>query len=262
MTCSRSAIAAISLLIVPIVSQAQVVLTGTGYTEGFGGLGSGLPVGWTVWTSASSTTFGTSASFSSTQETWASSTNVFRNISSDNIAFGSNSTLQGNNTNRALGWRPLGASSAAITPSRTGAVMVEFADTLNKVDLSLSLEVFQASNTGGVQTYALEYRVGSTGSFTQLGTSYTTVDLDAAYTDFHPTTFSFGALDLAPLENQSGPVYLRLRGLTSTGSSNMDLIGIDDFSLSYTVIPEPATYAAMFGLVSLAVVIIRRRMRR
>src|SRR5690606_20391685 len=92
---------------------------------------------------------------------------VFRNTSSSNISSTSLAGPQGENTNRALGWRP---SQAA---ERDGAITVEFANTLGFVDFSVSLTVFTFNDVTAVSTYDFEYRVGESGAFQKLD-SYTT----------------------------------------------------------------------------------------
>ena len=50
------------LLILSNLAQAQVVLSGTSYTQNFNSLVNGMPLGWTIRTGASSTALGTDVS--------------------------------------------------------------------------------------------------------------------------------------------------------------------------------------------------------
>ncbi len=243
------------------VASAQISLSGSGYTQNFDSIGSGLPQGWSVTTSATSTALGDSASFTSAQTTWASTTGAFRNIASNNITFASDSTAQGNDTNRALGWRPVGANSGEVTPFRTGALTLKIANTSGFTNFSLSLDVFQTVNTSGVQTYKLEYRIGDSGSFTQIGTDYVTKDANVDFTDYNLQQFT--SVTLSAIADQNSAIYIRLRGVSTAGSANLDTIAIDNFALSYSAItspvPEPATFALFGGLTVLGLAAFRRR---
>ncbi|MFA6962761.1 MAG: PEP-CTERM sorting domain-containing protein [Opitutaceae bacterium] len=242
-------------------ASGQITLTGTSYTQDFDAIGSGLPTGWSVTTSATASTLGTDATFTETPSTWASTTDAFKNIASNNISFGSNSTAQGNDTNRAFGWKPVGANSGEVTPFRTGAVTLKLSNTIGYTNFALSLDIFQTYNTSGIQTYKLEYRIGDSGSFTQIGSDYLTKDASGDFTDYNLTQFT--SVSLAALADQSSPVYIRIRGVSTSGSSNLDLIGIDNFSLTYSAVPEPSTFALLGGASALGLAALHRfRSRR
>jgi hypothetical protein len=62
---------------------------------------------------------------------------------------------------------------------------------------------------------------------------------------FGSTTFTANSTDLSGIDNQSGAVWLRIVALAPTiGSDNRDTFGIDNFSLSYSAVPEPSTFIA------------------
>lgn len=240
------------------VANAQVTLSGTSYTQNFNSVGSVLPTGWSVNTATTVSTLGTTGSFTSTATNWNSGTagTDFRNISSDDIAFGSGAAAQGGNSNRAIGWRPLAAGSNA----RDGSVMLTLTNTTGFTNFSLSMDVFTANDVNLSQVYSLEYRVGDTGNFTQIST-YTTPSSGA--TTFNTQTLTATSITLSALNDQSSAVFIRLRGTTTTGTS-LDTVGIDDFSLSYSAaaIPEPSTYAAIFGAIALLGVVVHKRRQR
>lgn len=239
--------------------HGQITLTGLSYAQDFNTIGAGLPAGWSVHTATTLNTLGAAATFTNTATTWASGTALtdFRNVSSDNIPFGSTSGTQSSNSNRALGWRPL----AAATESRTGAIMLTLANTEGFVDFSLNLRVFTGNDSSASsQIYSFEYRVGDTGNFTPIAT-YVTPTTGA--TGFNAQIFTADPMTLSALNDQSETVYFRLRGTTTTGTS-LDSIAIDDFSLSYSLaaIPEPSTYAGILGTVAVAAAVLRRRQSR
>lgn len=243
------ALAALTLIAVNF-SAAQVSLSGTTYIENFDSIGSGLPNGWSVYTSASITSLGITSAFTIEKTNWSTTTSGtgFRNIASNNGSPGDGTTAQSTNENRALGWRPLNAGT------RDGAVTVAFTDTIGFENFSLSVLLFTANDVTGVETYDLEYRIGATGSFTSLGT-YSTA------TPFSSTTLTANSVTLSALNNQSDSVFIRIRGTNANavGAGNLDTIGIDNFSLTYTAVPEPSTYAAILGGVALVGVMAMRR---
>lgn len=240
-------------LLVTSLASGQITLTGTSYTENFDAISGGLPAGWSVTTTASLSTLGAAASLTTASTNWNSAVpgGPFRNIASSNIAYGSLAAVQTADTNRALGWRPLDAAT------RDGAVTLNIGNTANLTDFSLGLTVFQSNDTSSSQnSYALEYRVGNSGNFTQLGSSFVTNT--TGLTDYLSVSYSVTGASLAPIADQNDNVFIRLRGLGGA-SSSADTIGIDNFSLSYAAIPEPSTYGALFGLLSLGIVVWRRR---
>jgi hypothetical protein len=252
----RHGLLVFSMLAVTSVASAQVNLTGIAYTQNFNGLSAGLPAGWSVHTSTTSSALGNAGSFTAANTTWAAGTALtdFRNVASDDLAFGSTSGLQGSSLNRAIGWRPL----AAATDARTGAIMFTLADTEGFRDFSMSVRVFTGNDSSTTsQTYLLEFRVGNTGNFTPLAT-YLTPTTGA--TGFNAQTFTANSVTLAALNDQPEMVYFRLRG-TATSGTALDSIALDDFSLTYSAVavPEPATYAAALGAVALLGAAIHRR---
>jgi hypothetical protein len=231
----------------------QITLTGTNYTQDFNSIGSGLPTGWTVSTNATASGLGTPTIFTTDAISWSSTaaSGVFRNTSSSNIVSTSLAGPQSSNTDRALGWRP------TLAGEREGAITAEFSNTQGFTNFTLSLSVFTFNDVTAVATYALEYRIGSSGAFTQLSATYTTG------TEFSSYTYSITALTLAALNDQSSPLFIRLRGTTSSGTGSLDGIGIDNFSLTYSAVPEPSAYAFFGGVTALGLAGLHRfRSRR
>ncbi len=176
---------------------------------------------------------------------------VFRNIASYlGSSVGDSSNAQSSNMNRALGWRPNSVST------RNGAVTLHIANTLGLRDFSVAVTLFTANNVGEAdQSYSFEYRLGDIGDFVTLGTYTTSAPFD-------PIELSASSLTLEALDNQSSAVFFRVRGTSTAGTSNLDTLGIDNFSLTYSAIPEASTYAALLGAASLAGALIYRRRSR
>ncbi len=100
-------------------------------------------------------------------------------------------------------------------------------------------------------TFTIDYRIGGTGAFTAIGTY-----ADPGAFGNTPFSFNFGNT----LDNQSGTVEIRVSALSATtGAGSRDTVGIDNFSLTYTAIPEPSAIA--FGVIGLAGMMALRRRR-
>lgn len=237
----RALIAAAVLVASVRLLTGQIVLTGSSYVQDFNNLGSGLPDGWTVYSSSTDTALGTVAAFTAAPTTWASVTSdtSFRNISSDTLATGSNATTQAANPDRAIGFRPQNAAT------RDGSVVLEIADTLGFAGFSLGVDLFTANNAGSTnQTYNIEFRIGSSGPFSLLGT-YATVS------PFGSFSFTTGGATLASLDNQSQPIQFRIHNSGGGSDSSYDTLGIDNVALGYSAIPEPSTHAAVVAALAL-----------
>ncbi len=89
------------------------------------------------------------------------------------------------------------------------------------------------------------------------------------------TSFLNSEVDLTSLTGVSGEVEFRVIALSDTRADGATGIapggtlrltnffdGGDTGGITFTAIPEPSTYAALFGLLALAVVGLRRRMKR
>ena len=252
MNSSKSSLLLLIVGLVPGSLTAQVVLSGTSYSEDFDDLGSGLPSGWSVTTNASPSGLGDSSSITTSAVRWgaANSSGLFRNSSSSSIDSSSSTDDQSANSDRALGWRP------SLAAERDGAILLTVQNTLGLENFNLSLSVFTFNDVAASATYALEYGVGEAGNFTQVGSTYNTG------TEFSQTDYSVNSVTLSAMNDQSDTVYIRLRGTTSSGTGALDGVGIDNFSLTYSAVPEPSSFAALIGLGALGMVATRRRRQK
>ncbi|MSU66241.1 MAG: hypothetical protein EXS38_09115 [Opitutus sp.] len=236
-----------SLLLFPGAVRAQIPLAAGSTVQDFNNLGTGLPTGWSVYTASTVSTLGTPASFTPAVTAWGAAGlgTDFRNSASDNLATNASTSTQASGANRAFGWRPVGGNASEVTPGRTGSLVATFASTSGFILTALSLRFFTTNDVSGSQTYQLEYRLGDTGNFTPIGTAYTTGP------PFSATTISADATSLGALSNKTGPVYVRLRGTATSGASNLDTLGVDDFTLTASALPvittQPTAQSTLAG---------------
>ncbi|MBW4477453.1 MAG: hypothetical protein KME54_11365 [Tolypothrix brevis GSE-NOS-MK-07-07A] len=205
----------------------MVNLTGTQYSEYFDGIGLGLPLGWLVYTGATNSSLGTSVSFTTTTTTWDDTTGAFKNFAANDSSLASNASnnLQNSATDRALGIRQ---TSSIGDPGASFVFNLD--NTLGFQNFGLSLKAQMLSVQPRSTTWTIDYRVGNSGTFNVLGT----------YADL--SVFGSSTLNLSnfgtDINNQSNQVQIRISALSaSTGSSNRDSFGIDDFQLTYSSLP-------------------------
>lgn len=230
-------------------ASAQISVTNT-YTENFDNIGTALPAGWGVWLDSTTTGNGTAFAWTTTQvanNAGTSATNYFRNLPGASQVWSAGLTT---GTDRALGWRGGNANS------RDGSITLTFTNTLGWGFSTMSFDIFTPNSTGTAQTFNLEYQIGSSGTFIQLaGKSYTT---GTAANPLPITSISLTSVDLAVIGDQAGQVTLRLNNTATTGTG-LASVAIDNFSYTATAIPEPSTYAAVFGGAAFALVALRRK---
>lgn len=226
-------------------ASAQVSLSGISYTENFNSIDSGIPAGWSVKTGATSSVLGTDVSLVTAETSWATSTGNFRNVAaSTGLTSSSDVPTQGNSANRAIGIRQTGSFGDP------GAAFTFNFNSTGYTNVSFSLDAMMLSVQGYSTTWSLQSSTN--------GTSWTT---HATWSDpgtFGSTSVSSGGV-ISALANQSS-AYIRFVALSAaTGSSSRDTIAIDNFSMSFSAVPEPSTYAALLGAAALGLTLVRRR---
>ncbi|WP_420148622.1 DUF5689 domain-containing protein [Spirosoma sp.] len=208
---------------------AQVSLTGTtSYSQTFDNLTTaGLPAGWAVFTSATSTTLGNPATFSTSAVSWATATGNFRNVASSNngtLTSSSSASAQASAPDRALGVRQTGSFG-----DPGAAFAVQLSNTTGFQDFKLSLKL-QSLDAGSPRktTWAIQYGIGS--APTTFNTVATQEIGGSTFTN-NTINYDFGLY----LDNISEPVWIRVVALTaSAGSGNRPTTGLDDFVLTYS----------------------------
>ena len=223
---------------------AAVALSGESYSESFDGVASGVPSGWTVRTGATISSLGTEATLTPAGTSWGFATGHFRNAaSSDGLTSGADATQQANSADRILAVRQTG------TFGDPGAAFVlEIANSTGFQSFNIALKAQMLDIELRSTTWTFDYRIGASGNFTSLG----------SYADpgaFGSTTVNFDSTQLAAWNDQASAIYFRVVALdASTGSDSRDTFGIDDFSLTFTAVPEPAEWGLISacGLLSIA----------
>ncbi|MGI8502477.1 MAG: choice-of-anchor Y domain-containing protein, partial [Hassallia sp.] len=207
-----------------------VTLNGTPYEENFDGIGFGLPLGWLLYTGATSSSLGTSVSFTTTTTTWGDTTGAFKNFAANDSGLASNENasknLQDSATDRALGIRQTGTGTSPGFGDPGASFVFNLDNTLGFQNFGLSFKAQILSVQTRSTIWTVDYRVGNSGNFNVLGT----------YSD--PNAFGSSTLNFSNfatnINNQSNQVQIRISALSaSTGSSNRDSFGIDDFQLTY-----------------------------
>jgi trimeric autotransporter adhesin len=218
-------------------ASAQLILTGTNYTETFDSIGSGLPPGWSVRTNASTSGSGSAASFATTNMSWGTTAGQFANYASSlsnqgtNFLGGESTTIQSNCLNRCVGVR-----QTASFGDPGAAFVLQLSNTLGFGNFQLSVDLNLLSVQSRTNTWIIDYGVGANpGSYAPVWTN-----TDSGVFGATTRTVSFGAA----LDNQAQNVWIRVVALdATTGSGSRDTFGIDNFLLNYsaygTVSPIP-----------------------
>ncbi|MBS1580509.1 MAG: hypothetical protein JST29_12825 [Bacteroidetes bacterium] len=204
-----------------------IALTTSPVVLNFDGIGSGLPQGVTVFTGATSTSFGTAATLTTALGSWSNVSAAFKNFASaTGLTSSSAQTAQDASTNRALGIRQTGSVGDP------GASFVfQLNNTTGKTNLGMTFLLQSLDNTvGRTVTWTVDYATGDT------PTSFTTVTTSPATLTTSPTwgstavTVSFGSA----LNNISSKVWIRISTLSaSTGSGSRPSTAIDDVNFTF-----------------------------
>ncbi|HLP07433.1 MAG TPA: PEP-CTERM sorting domain-containing protein [Opitutaceae bacterium] len=146
----------------------------------------------------------------------------------------------------------------ALQGSGTAAapyLLLSFAATgYRDINISYTLRDIDGSTDNSVQQLALQYRLGSAGSWTNLPAGYV-ADASAGPSLAGMAT-PVSVNGPTALDDQS---MVQFRILTTNAVGSDEWIGVDNIVISGTAIPEPSTYAALCGVAALALAAWRRR---
>ncbi len=219
---------AVTLLAVVVATSApaQIVLTGTNYSQSFDDLASGLPPGWSVQTNSTANALGTDAAFTTNCTSWGTTGAQFANYASTmnngtNLLGTESAPVQAAFANRCLGMRQ---SSSFGDPG--AAFVVRIANTLGFARFRLAIDLNMLSVQSRSNLWTIDYGIGAN------PTSFTPV-----WTNSDPGVFGATTVILAlgrDLDDQPEPVWIRVVALSATaGGGSRDTFGIDDLVLSY-----------------------------
>jgi hypothetical protein len=218
-------------------ATAQVVLSGTNYSQNFDSVGTGLPTGWNTYSAASGTVLGTLAAYHTVPTNWANSSALWWNMASLTNADGSSVPTNSTTTQQgAVANRVIGVRQTSATGDPGAAVAVELSSTTNGSSFNVSFDWLMLSDQGRNTVWEMDYGLGATPSlFTSLG-KWTNGGLlsnqtNLTYIGVTNLAFSFGNA----IDNQNQPVWIRIAALTgTTGSGNRSTFGLDNFNLSWS----------------------------
>lgn len=234
------------------VANAQLTLTGSSYTQDFNSLTtSGLPTGWRVYNSATSSSLGTIDGTYSNSTSWGiyyDTTNCpssvfghgFKNLASANTATSTMScTAQQTVTDRALGVRQANNTTyPGFDPGPAFALQLSNTIGLSNFNLTFKLQSLDIAGCPRVTTWTVDYGLGTSPS-TFTATSPTGT-LTTGGNTFSNNTISV-ALPAA-LNNQSQRVWIRIATLApTTGTGSRTTTAIDDYRLTWTGTPTEIT---------------------
>ena len=219
----------IVMILMGMTVNAQITLTGSSYTQDFDGIGTGFPVGWKVKLHATATSLGTDTVLTTTKTKWTNTTKgAYNYASADGLTSTSDSAAQMSSTDRALGFRQ---TSTVGEPGIAFTMQIANTTDMNSFNLAFKLQSLDASSPR-IATWKVQYATGTTPTtFTDLTTTPATLTTGGSTFTNTDVTINFGAL----LDNQSGPVWIRVLTLTATtGSGNRPTSAIDDVNLTWT----------------------------
>ncbi|MCC5789289.1 MAG: PEP-CTERM sorting domain-containing protein [Opitutales bacterium] len=122
-------------------------------------------------------------------------------------------------------------------------------DMTNFNSAELSYATYNTGNTTG--DYQFSYRVGTEGSFTNIG-SPTTIPL---------SNYALVSTSIPSAVDNQEDVFFRVTFSNLDGSSGNAGHRVMVDNVQVTAIPEPSTYAAIFGLFALGMIVWHRRKR-
>ena len=231
-----------------IVSNGQLTLTGSSYTQNFDAIGGGLPTGWNVYSGAGASFLGTISTCNTSTTEYPSVLRPdssciagvvvggFKNFPSANVCHENDdfcATVPPAYTDRALGVRQVSPTNSTHPNLDSGAAFVlQLANTTGMHNFHLSFKL-QSLDTSSPRTttWLVDYRIGSSGSFIVPTTTTGTWTTGGHSFSNNTCTVNFGTA----LDNISSNVYIRVVTLVySSGSGNRASSAIDDYSLTYT----------------------------
>jgi hypothetical protein len=221
---------------------AIVSLVSGTYSDNFNSIATTAAAGWDVRIGATGASLGTVGNYATS--TWGDGTGAFKNFAAASTGAGSDTTVQGAATDRALGIRQTGSfgdPGAAFSFGFSSSGL-----SVQGITIDLQMLSVQDRST----TWSVQYGIGASPS------SFTTL---ATFSDpgaFGSTTLNIDAATIGTALNNQAQAWFRIAALSgTTGSGSRDSFAIDNFSI--TTIPEPA--ASLLAALGLLGILRRRR---
>ncbi|NVN95544.1 MAG: chitobiase/beta-hexosaminidase C-terminal domain-containing protein [Bacteroidetes bacterium] len=219
----------IVMILMGMTVNAQITLSGSSYTQDFDGVGTGYPTGWMIKLHSTATSLGTDTVLTTTKTKWnLTNKGAYNYASADGLTATSDSAAQMSSTDRALGFRQ---TSTVGDPGVAFTMQIANTTNMNSFNLAFKLQSLDKTSPRKV-TWLLQYATGAAPAvFTTVTTNPATIVTgDTAFTNTNVTA-NFGAL----LDNQAGPVWIRIVALTvSSAGGNRPTSAIDDVNLTWT----------------------------
>lgn len=237
--------------------KAQLVLSGTTYTQNFNSLGStaaaALPSGWKMETTAANTDTNYATLETATLAAAGTSGTGALNGTSAGSAYNFANGVTASSTDRAIGF----LNSTSFVSGKT----IEFGFTNNTgstiTDLSLDWD-YEKYRTG-TRAFTWNFYTSTDGvNWTLVPAGGLAYAADGANAVVNPPTTTAAGVDLTGLSVANGSSYYFRWTLVGTGgSTNGQGLALDNISL--TVVPEPATATMLLGAAGFAVWAGRRK---
>jgi len=160
-------------------------------------------------------------------------------------------TLASGGVAEFAGYVALQGSGTADAPSLGFSVK---ATGYTNITVSYNLKDVDGSTDNSAQQVALQYRLSSSGAWTNLASGYVA---DASSGPSLATLVTPVSVALASVGENSA--YVQFRVITTNAVGNDEWVAVDDISVTGTAIPEPSSFVALLGLGGLGFAVTRRR---
>lgn len=235
---------------------AQFSLTDLSYSQSFDTMGNSptalLPTGWRF---GSTTNYATGVTATTVAGGTSGTNAVGTGATGGYYNFGNGVTATA--TDRAAGF--LGSTSFTTPKYLFFGFMNNTGGTLQDLTLTFDLEKYR----NGSRDFDIGFASSTNGTTWTTHASAGEHYAGGAIAVVNPPTTTSKSITLTALNLTAGSSLYFYWSYTGVGgSNNAQAIGIDNVSLAATAVPEPSTYAAIFGSAALVAAWLRRRHHR
>lgn len=263
----------VSIIVVSAVSGlfsqatfAGLVLQGlpkSEYFENFNGIGSALPIGWTIGGTTAQNPMGNQASYKTVKTAWGAGTAIFNAASNQSLTASAHTNVQDSESNRVVGIAQQ-TSGALLLPT----YRLEIANVTGLTGFSLDFD-FHVLKSGS-RDFEWEVRWNTDSNFqNKTWTNFQVVHTFKSGTAFNQgrafQNISLGTsfADAAKAGEKKYIQIVATKMLSGSGTASAPVIAIDNFRLRFSpvAVPEPTTLI-LVGLFLLTFVFERVRNTR